>query len=151
MSERPNAAGVIPHLICRDAAAAIEFYKQAFGAEEMFRLPDKQGKLMHGSVSINGGMVMLMDEYPEHDAKSPLLHGGFGVILHIQVPDVDAAYKRAVDAGARPVYPPADQFWGDRYGQVEDPFGHRWSLATTVNTLTPEEIMQNVKQMDELA
>jgi PhnB protein len=151
MAERPNPMGVIPHLICRDAAAAIEFYKKAFGAEEMFRLPDKQGKLMHGSVSINGGMVMLMDEYPEHDAKSPLLHGGSAVILHIQVPDVDTAFQQAVDAGARPVVPPADQFWGDRYAQVDDPFGHRWSLATTIKAMTPDDIIKNVREMDQLA
>ena len=131
MTERPPMAGVTPHLICRDASAAIAFYEKAFGAQKMFTLPDKQGKLMHGSVVINGAMVMVMDEYPDHGAKSPLMLGGSAVVLHLQVPDVDASYKRAVDAGAKPLMEPADQFWGDRYGSVIDPFGHCWSLTSS--------------------
>lgn len=151
MSERPPMAGVVPHLICRDAKAAIDFYKKAFGAQEMFSLADKQGKLMHGSITVNGAMVMLMDEYPEHGAKSPLSLGGSAVILHLQVPDVDAAYRKAVDAGASPLMERADQFWGDRYGSVVDPFGHCWSLATTVKQLTPDEIKKNVREMEQSA
>ncbi len=149
MSERPQMAGVIPHLICRDAKAAIDFYKKAFGAQEMFALPDKQGKLMHGSVLINGAMVMLMDEYPDYGARSPLMIGGSAVVLHMQVPDVDQSYKKAIDAGAKPVMEPADQFWGDRYGSGEDPFGHRWSLATTKRQRSPEEIMENARKMEQ--
>jgi PhnB protein len=148
MTERPQMLGVTPHLICRDAAKAMEFYIAAFGAEPMFSLPDKQGRLMHGSMTVNGAMVMLMDEYPEHGAKSPLTIGGSAVVLHMQVPDVDASYKRAIDAGAKPLMEPADQFWGDRYGSVVDPFGHSWSLATTKQQLTPEQIMANLKQME---
>ena len=149
MSERPQMAGVTAHLICRNAAEAIEFYRRAFGAEPMFSLPDKQGKLMHASMSVNGAMVMLMDEYPDYGAKSPLMLGGSAVVLHMQVADVDAAYEKAVTAGAKPVMPPADMFWGDRYGQVEDPYGHRWSLATTKQVLTPEQVVENLKKMEQ--
>ncbi len=149
MTERPPMAGVTPHIICRDAKAAIAFYKQAFGAEEMMALEDKQGKLMHGAIMVNGAMVMLMDEYPDYGAKSPLMLGGSGVVLHMQVPDVDAAYKRAVDAGAKPLMEPADQFWGDRYGSVTDPFGHCWALATTKQELSPDEIMANLRKMEQ--
>lgn len=148
MTDRPQMAGVTPHLICRDAAAAIDFYKTAFGATEMMRLPDGKGKLMHAAIGINGAMVMLMDEYPEHGAKSPLAIGGSAVVLHMQVADVDAAYRKAIDAGAKPLMEPADQFWGDRYGSVVDPFGHSWALATTKQQLTPEQVMANYKQME---
>ena len=119
-----------PHLVCDGAAAAIDFYKQAFGAEEVMRLPGPGGKLMHGSVMINGAMVLLVDEMPDYGVLGPKSLGGSPVTIHLVVPDVDAAVDRAVQAGATIVMPVADQFWGDRYGVVKDPFGHKWSIAT---------------------
>ncbi len=126
-----------PHLVCDGAAAAIDFYKAAFGAEEMMRLPGPDGRLLHGAVMINGSMVMLTDELcgPDDEAslrgtRSPKSLGGTPVTIHLNVPDVDALVDRAIAAGASLVMPVADQFWGDRYGIVEDPFGHHWSIAT---------------------
>lgn len=135
-----------PHLVCGDAAAAIDFYKQAFGAEEMFRLPGPDGKLMHASVKILGSMVMLVDEMPGCGAVSPKTLKGTPVTIHLNVPDVDAFTERAVKAGATVVMPVADMFWGDRYGQLEDPFGHRWSVATHIRDVTPEELQQGAQE-----
>jgi PhnB protein len=149
MTERPHIGSLTPHLVCRGAAAAIDFYSKAFGAEEMFRLPDKQGKLMHASVGINGSAVMLMDEYLDYGGTSPQQLGGTAVVLHLMVPDVDAAFDRAIAAGATVIMPVADMFWGDRYGQLQDPFGHRWSLATQVKQLSPAEIMENMRKMEQ--
>jgi len=119
-----------PHLVCAGAADAIEFYKRAFGAIEQMRLPGPDGKIMHASVTINGSMVMLTDENRDCGAASPKALGGTPVTLHLVVADVDAFAAQAVDAGATMIMPPADMFWGDRYGLIEDPFGHRWSIAT---------------------
>lgn len=135
-------SGLAPHLVCDGAAAAIEFYKKAFGATEMMRLPGPDGKIMHAAVSINGAMVMLVDENRDHDTLGPKTLKGTPVILHLGVPDADAAIKRAADAGARVVMPAADMFWGDRYGQIEDPFGHRWSIATPKKKMTVDEIRE---------
>jgi PhnB protein len=134
---------LMPHLVCKDAAAAIDFYKNAFGAEEMMRLPTPDGRLMHAGIMVGGNVIMLVDEFPDAGPNAnaaPSTLGGTPVTIHLQVPDVDALYKRAVDAGAKSIMPPAEMFWGDRYGVVEDPFGHRWSLATAVKTLSPQEI-----------
>ncbi len=117
MTGRPDISSLTPHLVCRDCAAAIEFYKEAFGAEEMFRLPGPDGKLMHASISINGNPVMLNDEFLDHGALSPASIGGTAVTLHLMVADVDKAFAQAMDAGARVVMPVADQFWGDRFGR----------------------------------
>jgi PhnB protein len=119
-----------PHLVCAGAARAIDFYKAAFGAVEMMRLPGPDGRLMHGCVSINGSSVMLVDEFPEMGAMAPTTLKGTPVTIHLIVDDVDAVTARAVAAGATVVMPVADQFWGDRYGVVADPFGHHWSIAT---------------------
>jgi PhnB protein len=130
---------VTPHLVVDGAAEAIEFYKAAFGAEEIQRMPAEDGKrLMHAAITINGGIVMLMDDFPEYadgQRSTPQALGGSPVTLHLQVADVDAAFKRAVDAGATVVMEVADQFWGDRYGQVKDPFGHSWSLASPIRRM----------------
>jgi PhnB protein len=136
-----------PHLVCDGAAAAIEFYKTAFGATEESRLPGPDGRLMHAQVRIGDSAVMLVDEWPDMGAVGPKKLKGSPVTLHLYVTDVDAAYKRAVDAGATARMPPADMPWGDRYGQVQDPFGHQWSLATHQRDLTPEEITQNMAKM----
>ncbi|AEF40897.1 VOC family protein [Hoyosella subflava] len=128
---------VTPHLVVDGAAKAIEFYKAAFGAEEVQRVAAEDGeRLMHAAVTINGGLVMLMDDFPEYgngQGSTPQALGGSPVVIHLEVPDVDTAWKRALDAGATVLMELADQFWGDRYGQVKDPFGHTWSLASPKN------------------
>jgi uncharacterized glyoxalase superfamily protein PhnB len=141
------APTLAPHITCRDAAKAIDFYKQAFGAEEMMRLPGPDGRLMHAAVRINGAMVMLNDEMPEHGVLSPLSLKGTPVTLHLNVSDVDKWYARAVKAGAKATMPVADMFWGDRYGIVTDPFGHAWSIATHKKDMTVDEIQEALKTM----
>ena len=130
MSDTPVMPCLSPHLVCDGAAKAIDFYKAAFGAEEVMRLPGADGRLMHASVMINGAMVLLVDEMPEHGVLGPVKIGGTAVTLHLVVPDVDAAMARAEAAGADVIMAAADQFWGDRYGVIKDPFGHNWSIAT---------------------
>lgn len=130
-----NTPMLVPHLVVDGAAAALDFYAKAFGAEEMTRLPGPGGKLMHAAFRIDGHMVFLNDDFPEfNDGKSttPAALGGTAVTIHLHGPDVDARFQRALDAGATVVNPLEDQFWGDRYGVVRDPFGHQWSLAETV-------------------
>lgn len=130
MSEISNITPTLtPHIVCDGAAAAIEFYKRAFGAEELIRVPGQDGKLMHACVTINGAMLMMMDEMKEMGAVGPNTLGGSPVTLHLSVADADAAVARAVDAGATVAMPVQDMFWGDRYGIVKDPFGHSWSIA----------------------
>jgi len=130
MAEITNATpSLTPHIVCAGAADAIEFYKRAFGAEELIRIPGEDGKLMHAAISIDGSMLMLVDENKDWGLLSPLSLGGTPVTLHLNVPDADAAAERAVAAGATLTMPVADAFWGDRYGQVKDPFGHSWSIA----------------------
>ncbi|NWH07144.1 MAG: VOC family protein [Alphaproteobacteria bacterium] len=138
--------GVTAHLVCAGAAKAIEFYKQAFGAVEMMRIPGEGGKLMHAAVSINGARVMLVDEFPDHHVLGPLSLKGTPVTLHLNVADVDKFIDTAVGAGAKLVMPVADMFWGDRYGIVEDPFGHRWSVATPIRKLSEEELRAASKE-----
>ena len=129
-----------PHLICAGAAAAIEFYKEAFGAVEQMRLPGPNGRLMHAMVRIGDSMLMLVDEMPEWGALGPKALKGSPVTIHHFVPDVDASLARAVAAGAKVTMPAADMFWGDRYAQLEDPFGHSWSVATHIRDVSPEEM-----------
>lgn len=131
---------VAPHLTVRGGVAAIEFYKKAFGAIERRRSPTPDGKLLHGELQIGDSRIFLNDEFPEMGAVSPEALNGTPIVLHLQVEDVDSLYKQAVSAGAKVVMPLADQFWGDRYGIVEDPFGHRWSMASHMKDLTDEEI-----------
>jgi len=131
---------VTPHLVCKGAAAAMEFYKKAFGAVDLGRLADKQGKLMHGMVRIGDSTIMLVDENPEWGMLGPTALKGSPVTIHLYVEDVDATVKRAVAAGAKITMPVADMFWGDRYGKLEDPFGHQWSVATHIRDMTPEEV-----------
>lgn len=137
---RAQAHTVSPHLICNDASAAIEFYKKAFGATEMMRLPGPDGKLMHASVQIGDSMVMLVDEMKQYNVLGPLSIGNSPVTIHLNVPDVDAVFSKAVAAGAKTIMPVADMFWGDRYGKLQDPFGHMWSIATHQRDMTMEEI-----------
>ena len=131
---------VTPHLVCDGAAAAIEFYKKAFGATEMMRLGTDDGKIMHACLCINGSSVMLVDEFPEMGAVSPTSLGGSSVTIHLAVDDADAWVARAEAAGATVTMPVEEMFWGDRYGVVRDPFGHSWSMGTPVRKLTEAEI-----------
>lgn len=148
--ERSEAMGihrVTPHLVCKGAAEAIEFYKAAFGATEMFRLPGPDGRLVHASMQVNGSSIMIVDEFAEMGGTAPTSLGGSPVTMHLTVDDADAAAARFVAAGGTVVMPVADQFWGDRYGLVRDPFGHFWSLATPGETmLSPEEIARRMAE-----
>ena len=119
-----------PHMVCAGAAEAIDFYKRAFGATELMRLAGPDGKLAHASIAVNGSSVMLVDENRDYGMTGPKSLGGSPVTIHLMVTDVDGVVAQAVAAGATVVMPVADMFWGDRYGLIEDPFGHRWSIAT---------------------
>lgn len=138
---------VTPHLCCDGASAAIEFYKAAFGAEELMRLPGEDGRLMHACLLINGSSIFLNDEYPEQGGTGPKRLGGSPVIIHLMVQDVDAAFETAIAAGATVVMPVADMFWGDRYGVLADPFGHLWSLATPNGPMSVEDMQSAMKAM----
>lgn len=151
MSEAPNsqpvpptAPFVAPHLVVDDAAAAIDFYVTAFGATEMGRLGGPEGKIVHAALLVNGTMIMLNDDFPEMSggkSTTPTSLGGTPVTLHLQfTDDVDGRFQRVLDAGATVVAPLEEQFWGDRYGVVRDPFGHQWSLAQTVREVSMEEL-----------
>ena len=131
-----------PHLICAGAADAIRFYIKAFNAVEEMRLPGPDGKLLHARLRIGDSALMLVDEYPAWGALGPKTLKGSPVTIHLFVEDVDAAMAQAVAAGAKVTMPVTDMFWGDRYGQLEDPFGHRWSVATHLRDLTHAEIAQ---------
>ncbi|MBV9513177.1 MAG: VOC family protein [Mycobacteriaceae bacterium] len=141
---------VLPHLTVDDAAAAIDFYVKAFDGVELGRFAGPDGKrLFHAAVRVNGSTVMLNDDFPEmNDGKSstPTALGGSPVTIHLVVTDVDKQFQRAVDAGATVVMPVADQFWGDRYGMLRDPFGHLWSMGQPVREVSPDEIEKAVSQ-----
>jgi PhnB protein len=134
-------------LTVRNGADAIDFYKKAFGAEEIMRVPGPDGKsLMHAEIRVGNSRIMLGDESPAMGCLAPVTLGGPGGSLYVYVPDVDAAFKRAVAAGAKAVMPVTDMFYGDRFGQVEDPSGHRWGLATHVEDVAPDEMMRRQRE-----
>lgn len=137
---------ITPYLVVRDAARAVEFYQKAFGAEvrNVSHMPDGK-RVMHATVQIGDSMLMLNDEFPEWKALSPLSLGGSAVTIHMYVADVDAAFNRAVAAGATATMPVMDAFWGSRYGQLVDPFGHKWSLATHKEDLTPAQMKKRAE------
>ena len=140
---------LIPHLVCAGAAKAIEFYKKAFGAREIGCMPSPDGRVMHAEVQIGSSIVFLVDDFPEYcggKSESPLALNGTSVTLHHYVEDCDAAIKRAEDAGAKVLMPAADMFWGDRYGVVIDPYGHKWSFATHKKDLTPEQMTSGMNE-----
>jgi PhnB protein len=141
---------VSPMLTVSDGAAAIDFYVKAFDAEELGRVPGPDGKkLYHAALRINGSVVMLNDDFPEMtDGKSmtPTALGGSPVSIHLTVTDVDAKFQKAVDAGATVVMPLEDAFWGDRYGELRDPFGHLWTMGQPVREVSEQEIAEAVKQ-----
>jgi PhnB protein len=136
-----------PHLVCAGAADAIEFYKAAFNGVELARMPGPGGKLMHASVRIGDSVLMLVDESPEWGMLGPRVLKGSPVTIHHYVENVDAVVAQAVAAGAKVTMPIADMFWGDRYAQLEDPFGHHWSVATHTRDMTPEEMRQAMAAM----
>ncbi len=146
-STQPIPSGhenLIPHLVCSPCSEAIEFYKKAFGAEEICRMPAADGRrIMHAEIRIGKSVLFLNDDFPEYcggKSSTPLALKGTSVGIHHYVENCDAAIKRAADAGATVLMPAADMFWGDRYGMVSDPFGHKWSFATHQKDLTPAEM-----------
>jgi PhnB protein len=147
---QPIPAGyreVTPYLSIRGASEAIEFYKKAFGAKELMRMPGPEGKLGHAEIGIGGSRVMLSDEYPPMDFLGPQSRGGTTVHLHVYMKDVDAVVERAVAAGAKLVQPVENKFYGDRTGSVQDPFGHVWHIATHVEDVPPKEMSRRAAQM----
>ena len=135
---------VTPHLVCEGAADALAFYRQAFGAVEIARMSGPDGKIMHAELRIGDSPLMLCDAFPEYGSRGPLALGGSPVVIHLYVDDADAVWERALAAGAKPLMALGDAFWGDRYGQVVDPFGHRWSIATHQRDLTPQQIQEGM-------
>ncbi len=137
---------ITPCLVIKGAAEAIDFYKKAFGAEEISRMPmpgpDGQSRIGHAELRIGDSVLYLSDEFPEHGVTGP--NGQSPVALHLYVNDADAAFQRAVEAGATVTMPLADMFWGDRFGKLADPFGHQWSIATHLEDLTDEQIKERM-------
>jgi PhnB protein len=138
---------VTPHLVCAGAADAMDFYKKAFGAVEIARLPGPDGKLMHGHLRIGDSAVMLADEMPSCSSFGPGTLKGTPVTIHLYVNDADAFFTRATNAGAKAVMPVSDMFWGDRYGVLQDPFGHQWAVATHVRDVGHEEMGEAMAKM----
>jgi PhnB protein len=139
--------GATPYLSCRDAAGAIAFYKEAFGAVETVRMAGPDGRIGHAELKIGAATIMLADEHPEIGFRSPRSLGGSPVTIHVYVLDVDAFVARASAAGATVTRPVADQFYGDRSAQLEDPSGHRWSIATHVEDVAPDELERRFRAM----
>lgn len=134
---------VTPHLTVRDGIKAIAFYEAAFGAEEIYRMPNPQGEgLWYAELKIGDSMIFITDEHPEAGGMSPNTLGGSPVTIHLSVEDADAWFDRAVKAGAAVTMPLENMFWGDRYGTLVDPFGHHWSIASPLEALTEEEIRE---------
>lgn len=136
---------VTPYMVVHDAAAALEFYRRAFGAEEVMRMAMPDGRVGHAEMRIGGSMIMLCDEFPDMNAYSPRHYRGSPVTLLVYVPDVDAVAAQAVEAGATLESPVKDQFYGDRMGTLLDPFGHRWYVATHVEDVPPDELERRSK------
>ena len=143
----PDFHSITPYLIVKDGAAAIEFYQRAFGATEMMRMMMPDGKLGYGEIKIGDSLVLLSDEYPEMGALSPTTLGGTAVRVHLYVPNVDTLCQQAISQGAKIIRELQDQFFGDRSGALEDPFGHIWSIATRKENLTREEMLNRFANM----
>ncbi len=139
-------SAVTPYLILGDAARAIDFYKQAFGAAEVMRMPGPGGKVGHAEITIGGAHLMLADEFPDMNCKGPKAYGGSPISIMIYVPDVDATVARAAAAGAKITKPVQDQFYGDRSGTIEDPFGHTWHVATHTEDLSEAELRRRADE-----
>lgn len=134
-----HRAGAIPYLTIRNASEALDFYKKAFDAHELFRM-EHGGKIGHAEMTIGSATIMLSEEFPEYDTLSPQAIGGTPVVIHLYVTDVDAFTGKAIAAGLKVLRPVADQFYGDRGGKFEDPFGHRWWIATHKENVSPDEL-----------
>jgi PhnB protein len=150
MAQKPIPEGypaVTPYLVIKGASAAIDYYKKVFGAIERMRMDAPGGMIGHAELTIGGSLIMLADEYPDMGYRGPKALGGSPVSLMFYVPNVDEVFKRAVDAGAKPLRPVADQFYGDRMGTIEDPFGHVWSIGTHVEDVSPEEMRRRSEEM----
>jgi PhnB protein len=137
---------VTPYLTVNDGVKAIEFYKNAFGAKEIMRMPGPPGKIGHAELRIGDSVIMLADELPQMGSRSPQSLGGTTVGVFLYVPNVDAAFEQAVSAGATAQMQPTDMFWGDRYGKLVDPFGHTWSMATHKEDVAPAEMEKRSKE-----
>jgi PhnB protein len=142
----PGYSTVTPYLVCREAAKAIDFYKKAFGAKERLRMGGPDGKIAHAEISIGKSIVMVGDEAPQMGATAPPTIGGTAVGLFIYSENVDKAYAKAIAAGATSEQPPTDMFWGDRYCKLADPFGHKWSIATHTEDLSPKEMARRTAE-----
>jgi PhnB protein len=143
----PEGYGTVtPYLVLKDTGKAIDFYKRAFGAQEICRMMGPGGRgVMHAEIKIGDSWIFMSDEFPGTGAKSPEAAGAVTASLHIYCEDVDAAFQKAVKAGAKTTMPPADMFWGDRYAKITDPFGHQWGLATHKEDLTQEEMAKRME------
>ena len=139
---------VTPYLIVDGASAAIDFYTSVLGATERMRMGGPEGKVGHAELEIGDSVVMLADEHPEMDARGPTSVGGTPVTLHVDVEDADGVFERAIEAGAKALRPLEDQFYGDRLGRFEDPFGHQWNVATHVEDVPPEEMSRRVAEAE---
>ena len=137
---------VTPYLIIRGAAEAMEYYKKAFGAQELYRMPGEGGKIMHAEMQVGSSRIMLADEFPEMNIRSPQSLGGAGVSMCLYVENADATFPAALAAGGKELRPLKNQFYGDRSGTLQDPFGHCWTVSTHFEDLTPEEIGKRAAQ-----
>ncbi|HEX9256152.1 MAG TPA: VOC family protein [Candidatus Angelobacter sp.] len=149
VSAKPIPEGfhtVTPALVVRDAAKAIDFYKKALGAQELVRMPGPDGKIMHAELKIGDSIIFLSDENPQMNVKSPQTLGGSTCTLNVYVPNVDEQFKQAIAAGGKESMPVADQFWGDRYGTLTDPFGYTWGIATHKEDLSPAEMGERAQE-----
>lgn len=142
-----NYPAVTPYLCCKNAARAVEFYQRAFGASEIMRLAEPSGRIAHAELKIGDGMIMLADEYPDINFRSPETIGGSPVTIHVYVPDVDATVKQAVAAGATLLRAVEDQFYGDRSGRLSDPFGHVWIVSTHKQDMTAQDVENRFAEM----
>lgn len=137
---------VTPYLIVNGAAKAIEFYKKAFNATELSRMPDANGKIYHAEIKIGNSPIMVADEFPEMNFRSPQAFGGSPISICLYVENVDTLFKQAIAAGAKEIRPLKNQFYGDRSGTLTDPFGYTWTIATHIEDVTPEEMEKRAKQ-----
>jgi PhnB protein len=137
---------VTPYLVVRGAADAITFYKKAFGAQEIMRMPGPGGRIMHAEIKIGNAMLMLAEEAPEMGNKSPQALGGSPVSIFLYVPDVDKTFQQAVSSGAQSKMAPADMFWGDRFSKLTDPYGHEWGIATHKEEVAPAEMAKRQEE-----
>lgn len=147
MTTKNPPPAATPYLCCKGAAEAIAFYEKAFGAKQLMCMAEPNGRIGHAEIEIAGAVVMLSDEYPDHGVQSPTTLGGSPVGIHVYVDDVDAVMRRAEAAGAQVLRPPADQFYGDRAGQLRDPFGHKWYLATRKEEVSTAEMKRRYDEM----